>query len=206
MQVSKAQRSADKLTDTLHDTAPSLLLILQLFYELNLFSRIQSKKNLLGTTIAVPVKRQEIINFLDRCEKAGRKSRTMAKRITIKKYPNRKLYNTDTASYVSYKDIVELIKEGHSVMVVDNRTKQDITRFTLTQILFQKEREFLKNLPENTLASAIKQEQGLISNSLQDSYTSLGNAEEAAVETEVDNSLGTAQEAARSELSSRLDN
>lgn len=90
----------------------------------------------------------------------------MSKKIVIKKYPNRKLYNTDTASYISYKDIVEMIKAGNSVMVVDNRTKQDITRFTLTQILFQKEREFLKSLPESTLESAIKQERGLISNSL----------------------------------------
>jgi polyhydroxyalkanoate synthesis repressor PhaR len=90
----------------------------------------------------------------------------MSKRIVIKKYPNRKLYNTDTASYISYKDIVEMIKAGHSVMVVDNRTQQDITRFTLTQILFQKERDFLKSLPETTLETAIKQEKGLISNSL----------------------------------------
>ena len=90
----------------------------------------------------------------------------MSKKIVIKKYPNRKLYNTDTASYISYKDIVEMIKCGNSVMVVDNRTKQDITRFTLTQILFQKEREFLKNLPETTLENAIKQERGLISASL----------------------------------------
>lgn len=90
----------------------------------------------------------------------------MSKKIVIKKYPNRKLYNTDTASYISYKDIVEMIKAGSSVMVVDNRTKQDITRFTLTQILFQKEREYLKSLPEATLESAIKHETGLISSSL----------------------------------------
>ena len=64
----------------------------------------------------------------------------MGRKIIIKKYPNRKLYNTDSASYISYKDIVEMIKAGDSVTVVDNRTKQDITRFTLTQILFQKER------------------------------------------------------------------
>lgn len=102
----------------------------------------------------------------------------MSKKIVIKKYPNRKLYNTDTASYISYKDIVEMIKTGNSVMVVDNRTKQDITRFTLTQILFQKEREFLKSLPEATLESAIKQETGLISNSL----TKFGEEEAAANE------------------------
>lgn len=90
----------------------------------------------------------------------------MGKKIVIKKYPNRKLYNTDSASYISYKDIVEMIKAGDSVIVVDNRTKQDITRFTLTQILFQKEREFLKSLPEGTLETAIKQETGLLSTSL----------------------------------------
>ena len=100
----------------------------------------------------------------------------MSKKIVIKKYPNRKLYNTDTASYISYRDIVEMIKTGHSVMVVDNRTKQDITRFTLTQILFQKEREFLKSLPESTLESAIKQERGLISQSL----STFGEANRAA--------------------------
>lgn len=101
----------------------------------------------------------------------------MSKKIVIKKYPNRKLYNTDTASYISYKDIVEMIKAGNSVMVVDNRTKQDITRFTLTQILFQKEREFLKSLPEATLESAIKQETGLISNSL----TKFGSGDDAGL-------------------------
>lgn len=90
----------------------------------------------------------------------------MGKKIIIKKYPNRKLYNTQSASYISYKDIVEMIKAGDSVTVVDNRTKQDITRFTLTQILFQKEREFLKSLPEETLESAIKQEHGLLSSHL----------------------------------------
>jgi len=107
----------------------------------------------------------------------------MSKKIVIKKYPNRKLYNTDTASYISYKDIVEMIKTGHSVMVVDNRTKQDITRFTLTQILFQKEREFLKSLPESTLETAIKQETGLISNSLS-RFGAAAEAEAAGTSTE----------------------
>jgi polyhydroxyalkanoate synthesis repressor PhaR len=103
----------------------------------------------------------------------------MGRKIIIKKYPNRKLYNTDSASYISYKDIVEMIKAGNSVIVVDNRTKQDITRFTLTQILFQKEREFLKSLPEGTLESAIKQEQGLLSSSIS-TLATFGNGEGTA--------------------------
>ena len=109
----------------------------------------------------------------------------MSRKIVIKKYPNRKLYNTDTASYISYKDIVEMIKAGNSVMVVDNRTKQDITRFTLTQILFQKEREFLKSLPESTLESAIKQETGLISSSLSQFGGEVAEADAASAATSI---------------------
>lgn len=116
----------------------------------------------------------------------------MGRKIVIKKYPNRKLYNTDSASYISYKDIVEMIKAGDSVIVVDNRTKQDITRFTLTQILFQKEREFLKSLPEGTLESAIKQEQGLISTSLQSFGTGGASNAPAAATTAGNTGASTA--------------
>ncbi|MBN8554581.1 MAG: polyhydroxyalkanoate synthesis regulator DNA-binding domain-containing protein [Deltaproteobacteria bacterium] len=116
----------------------------------------------------------------------------MGRKIVIKKYPNRKLYNTDSASYISYKDIVEMIKAGDSVTVVDNRTKQDITRFTLTQILFQKEREFLKSLPESTLETAIKQEEGLLSNSIT-SLASFGTgASNAATAGTTTNTAATA--------------
>jgi len=116
----------------------------------------------------------------------------MSKKIVIKKYPNRKLYNTDTASYISYKDIVEMIRGGYSVMVIDNRTKQDITRFTLTQILFQKEREFLKSLPESTLESAIKQETGLISKSLTKFSTGADAANAAGAASGSTGATGTA--------------
>src|SRR5438067_1125960 len=75
----------------------------------------------------------------------------MSKKVVIRKYPNRKLYNSETASYVSYKDIVEMIKAGDTVTVIDHRTKEDITRFTLTQIRIQKERQAAKTLPETTL-------------------------------------------------------
>lgn len=115
----------------------------------------------------------------------------MGKKIVIKKYPNRKLYNTDSASYISYKDIVEMIKAGDSVIVVDNRTKQDITRFTLTQILFQKEREFLKSLPEGTLETAIKQEQGLLSTQL----ASFGNGTPSNASAAASSAAGAASTA-----------
>jgi len=59
----------------------------------------------------------------------------MARR--IKRYDNRKLYDTETSEYVSLGDIAELVRSGTTVEVVDNATGQDITAQTLTQIILE---------------------------------------------------------------------
>ena len=41
----------------------------------------------------------------------------------IKRYGNRRLYNTETSSYVNYQDVVKLIRDGHDIQVIDSRTK-----------------------------------------------------------------------------------
>lgn len=60
--------------------------------------------------------------------------------ILIKRYANRKLYNTDTSRYITLKGIAELIDEGHEVRVIDNETGEDITNVALSQILVDSER------------------------------------------------------------------
>ena len=60
--------------------------------------------------------------------------------ILIKRYANRKLYNTDTSRYITLKGIAELIDEGHEVRVIDNETGEDITSVALSQILVDSER------------------------------------------------------------------
>ncbi len=60
--------------------------------------------------------------------------------ILIKRYANRKLYNTDTSRYITLKGIAELLEEGHDVRVVDNESGEDITGVTLSQILVDTER------------------------------------------------------------------
>jgi polyhydroxyalkanoate synthesis repressor PhaR len=60
----------------------------------------------------------------------------MARR--IKRYENRKLYDTETSEYVSLSDIADLVRSGETVEVVDNATGQDITAQTLTQIILEK--------------------------------------------------------------------
>jgi len=58
----------------------------------------------------------------------------------IKRYANRKLYNTQTSRYITLKGIAELIDEGEEVRVIDNETGEDITNVALSQILVDSER------------------------------------------------------------------
>jgi polyhydroxyalkanoate synthesis repressor PhaR len=60
--------------------------------------------------------------------------------ILIKRYANRKLYNTDTSRYITLKGIAELIDDGDEVRVIDNETGEDITNVALSQILVDSER------------------------------------------------------------------
>ena len=69
----------------------------------------------------------------------------------IKRYANRKLYDLSTSCYITHDEIAALVQEGEEVKIVDNRTREDITSRTLTQILFDKERTQKKALPIATL-------------------------------------------------------
>jgi polyhydroxyalkanoate synthesis repressor PhaR len=60
--------------------------------------------------------------------------------VLIKRYANRKLYNTDTSRYITLKGIAELIEMGEEVRVIDNETGEDITSVALSQILVDSER------------------------------------------------------------------
>ena len=59
--------------------------------------------------------------------------------ITIKKYANRRLYNTATSSYVTLDHLSEMVKHGHEFNVYDAKSGEDITRSVLTQIIFEEE-------------------------------------------------------------------
>ena len=69
--------------------------------------------------------------------------------ITIKKYANRRLYNTDGSSYVTLEDLAEMVKEGTDFVVKDAKTGEDITRSVLTQIIFEEESKGQNLLPIN---------------------------------------------------------
>lgn len=59
--------------------------------------------------------------------------------ITIKKYANRRLYNTGTSTYVTLEDLAKMVKKGEEFVVQDAKTGEDITHSVLTQIIFEQE-------------------------------------------------------------------
>ena len=64
---------------------------------------------------------------------------------TIKKYANRRLYNTGTSTYVTLEDLAAMVKDGEDFLVYDAKTGDDITRSVLAQIIFEQEK-FRKQL------------------------------------------------------------
>ncbi len=68
----------------------------------------------------------------------------MSEKVTIKKYSNRRLYDTEKNAYVTLQEVADLIKEGRKVEVVDAQSGEDVTSFILTQIILEEARK--KNL------------------------------------------------------------
>ena len=75
--------------------------------------------------------------------------------VLIKRYANRKLYNTQTSRYITLKGIGELVEEGSEVRVVDNETGEDITSVTLSQVLVDTERNN-RGVPGTLLSELIQ--------------------------------------------------
>jgi polyhydroxyalkanoate synthesis repressor PhaR len=76
--------------------------------------------------------------------------------VVIKKYANRRLYNTQTSSYVTLDHLCEMVKEGTEFEVRDARTGEDITRSVLTQIIFEEEAKGQNLLPIRFLRQLIR--------------------------------------------------
>jgi polyhydroxyalkanoate synthesis repressor PhaR len=80
----------------------------------------------------------------------------------IKRYTNRKLYDTVESRYVTLDEIAEMVKQGVEVKIVDNRTKEDLTSVTLAQIVFEEEKK-TSRMPLSLLREIIRRPQEQIS-------------------------------------------
>jgi polyhydroxyalkanoate synthesis repressor PhaR len=79
-----------------------------------------------------------------------------AERVVIKKYANRRLYNTKSSAYVTLENLSEMVKEGVDFVVYDAKTNEDITRSVLTQIIFDEENRGQNLLPIQFLRQLIR--------------------------------------------------
>ena len=77
----------------------------------------------------------------------------------IKRYSNRKLYDTKDSRYVTLLQIAEMVRTGEEVQIIDNNTKDDLTEITLAQIIYeeQKQKASSRNVPLQTLKELIHQ-------------------------------------------------
>lgn len=80
----------------------------------------------------------------------------------IKRYQNRKLYDTFQSCYVTLEEISQIVREGNEIQVIDNKTKNDITYMTQLQLLADQERKSLKPGDTELLKRVIRGEEGTL--------------------------------------------
>ena len=76
--------------------------------------------------------------------------------LVIKRYPNRKLYNTEEKKYINLDTLAGMIRDGQEIQVVDNVTGEDLTAVTLTQIIMEREKKEGEFLPRTLLTELIQ--------------------------------------------------
>lgn len=76
--------------------------------------------------------------------------------IVIKRYGNRRLYNTETKTYVNYEDLTKLVRDGQDIRVIDSTTKEDVTKAVLIQLILEEEKNKKTILPTEFLFQLLR--------------------------------------------------
>lgn len=75
----------------------------------------------------------------------------------VKRYSNRKLYDTKDSRYVTLLQIAEMVRNGEEVQIIDNNSKQDLTEVTLAQIIYEEQKAHSRSVPLQTLKELLHQ-------------------------------------------------
>ncbi len=113
----------------------------------------------------------------------------MEKPLCLKRYSNRRLYNTRDSSHVTLAEVSEMIREGDRIEVVDAKTGEDVTAYTLTQILVEEARSNHFLLPVPLLHMMIRYGNTLLSEFFEN-YLEQAIRNYAAYKTAVDEQFG----------------
>lgn len=96
----------------------------------------------------------------------------------IKRYQNRKLYDTHQSCYVTLEEIAQIVREGNEIKVIDNKSKNDITYMTQIQLLFDQERKSTKTGDVELLKRAIRSTEGTFTSYLRELESKLNENKE----------------------------
>lgn len=137
----------------------------------------------------------------------------------IKRYANRKLYDTERSCYVTLEDLATLIREGEEVKIIDNKSSEDLTTVTLAQIVFETEKKLafmplslLRDLIQNSgsalkdlarggvdvvaqKALDVREQASKLKNEVGERIGAIGSEVEASYEKEAKENAGTPQQA-----------
>ena len=76
--------------------------------------------------------------------------------LIIKRYTNRRLYNTETKGYVSYEELAKIVRDGVDVKVIDSKSKEDVTKAVLIQVILEEEKKDRTVLPTDFLFQVLR--------------------------------------------------
>lgn len=93
---------------------------------------------------------------MSRRKQSSKEKERESKEIIIKRYGNRRLYNSQTKSYVSREDLIDLIREGKDIKVVDSTTSEDVTKHILIQLILEEEKRKRSILPTEFLLQLLR--------------------------------------------------
>jgi polyhydroxyalkanoate synthesis repressor PhaR len=87
--------------------------------------------------------------------------------LVIKRYGNRRLYNTETQTYLNYSELTKLVREGQDIKVIDSISKDDVTKAVLIQLILEEEKDKKSVLPTPFLFQLLRSRE----ESMQDFFT-----------------------------------
>lgn len=100
----------------------------------------------------------------------------------IKRYGSRKLYDTEESRYVSLEELAGWIRHGQQIRVVDNKTSDDVTSQTLTQIISEEGRRGTSLLPNELLHELIRAGEKAVSNGVEQLQTQMDRLVQASID------------------------
>ncbi len=102
--------------------------------------------------------------------------------LTVKRYANRRFYDTTRSRHLTLREMYDLVRTGHDLVVIDSRSGDDITNLILTQMLLERDPPKLDALPTNVLHQLIRTQQQLVGTAVEQYFRQMFEAQRVSRE------------------------